>query len=57
MKHTRKHPGFDAAAAHIAATEGVPIDQARAMLASGTRLASKTAKKHNPRLLRVKGGK
>ena len=55
LKHSRKHPGFEAAAKRIAKREGVSLEQARAMLAAGTRRAGAAAKKRNPRLKRVKG--
>lgn len=57
MKHTKAHPGFAAVARRIARAEGVSQEAAAAMLASAARRASKGAKKANPRLLRVKGGK
>lgn len=53
-KPPEPHPGFDAVAAHIAAHEGVPIGQARAMLASSTRHASGKAKAANPALRKVR---
>lgn len=49
------HPGFKAVASKIAAREGVSKERASAMLAAGTRAASASAKKKNPRLKRVKG--
>lgn len=39
----------------IAKKQGVSSERAGAMLASRTRNASSTAKKKNPRLLKVKG--
>lgn len=45
--------GFEANAMAIARDQGVPIERARAILASGTRRASPTAKQANPRLRRV----
>ena len=50
----KKHPGFKAVQAGIAAKEGVSMDRAGAMLAAGTRRASAGAVKANPRLKRVK---
>lgn len=50
-----KHPGFKKASASIAKREGVSQDRADAILASSSRKASPGAKKHNPRLKRVKG--
>lgn len=50
------HPGFKNVAAGIARRQGVPIEQARAELASATRKAGKKARAANPRLNRVNGG-
>lgn len=50
-----KHPGFKAVQARIAASEGVPMAAAGAVLAKSTRNASPAAKKANPALKRVKG--
>ena len=55
MKHGKEHPGFGPVAASIARKMGVPMENARAVLASKTRRASAKAKKRNPRLRRVKG--
>lgn len=55
MAAKKKHPGFKAVSSSIAKREGVSMDRARAMLASGTRKAGKSARKKNPRLNRVKG--
>ena len=52
-----KHPGFDKASASIAKRQGVSPRRADAILAAGTRKASKKARKANPRLNRVKGHK
>lgn len=49
-----KHPGFKAVQGKIE-KEGYTKDQAGAILASKTRSASKSAKKKNPNLKRVKG--
>lgn len=49
-----KHPGFAAIQKKIAGSEGVPMKEAGAMLASKTRNASKAAKKKNPNLRKVK---
>ena len=51
----KKHPGFKAVQADIAAKEGYSMDRAGAILAGKTRAASGPAKKANPRLKRVKG--
>jgi len=50
-----KHPGFSAVQSLISKKEGVSEKAAGAILAARTREASKSAKKKNPRLNRVKG--
>jgi hypothetical protein len=50
-----KHPGFAAVQNMISKKEGVSEKAAGAILAARTREASKSAKKKNPRLNRVKG--
>jgi hypothetical protein len=50
-----KHPGFKSVQGQIARKEGVSKERAGAMLAAGTRRASASAKRKNPRLKRVKG--
>jgi len=50
----KKHPGFKKTAASIARKEGISKKAAAAILASSTRGASASAKKHNSRLKRVK---
>jgi hypothetical protein len=54
MSSTR-HPGFARVAQSIAATQGVSMKSAGAILAASSRGASASAKKSNPRLGRVKG--
>lgn len=49
------HQGFKSVASRIAAKEGVSKKSAGAILANASRNASKSAKKANPRLNRVKG--
>lgn len=49
------HPGFEDVAAHIAQHEGVPLENARAILAHAAHHASEAAVKKNPRLKRVSG--
>lgn len=49
------HPGFAAVQDKIAHKEGVSKKAAGAILANSSRHASAAAKKHNPRLKRVKG--
>jgi hypothetical protein len=51
-KHSKKHPGFKAVQKKIAKRYG--MKRAGAILASATRKASRSAKKRNPRLKRVK---
>ena len=53
----KAHPGFKSVQASIAKKEGVSSKRAGAILAASTRGASSKAKKANPRLKRVKGGK
>ncbi len=53
----KKHPGFKNVQSKIAAKEGVSKDRAGAILASASRNASAAAKKKNPKLKKVKGGK
>ena len=48
------HPGFAKVAANISKKEGVSSSKAKAMLAGATRNASKSAKKKNPKLSKVK---
>lgn len=55
MAKSKKHPGFKAVASKIAKKYGKKA--AGAILASKTRSASKSAKKKNPRLKRVKMAK
>lgn len=56
-KSTKKHPGFQKAAASIAKKEGVSKDRAGAILAAGARKASPKAVRSNPRLKKVGRGK
>jgi hypothetical protein len=56
MAKSKSHPGFKAVQAKIAKRVGSK-QKAGAILASATRKASKSAKKANPRLKRVKGKK
>jgi hypothetical protein len=51
----KKHPGFKKVQAGIAKRSGVSEERAGAILAASTRGASKSAKRANPRLKRVKG--
>ncbi|WP_196595712.1 hypothetical protein [Pectinatus frisingensis] len=51
----KKHMGFKNAAKSIAKRQHVPLKQANAELAAGTRRASAKAKQANPRLKRVRG--
>lgn len=49
-----KHPGFKSVQAGIARRQGISKDAAGAILANVTRHASAKAKKHNPKLKKVK---
>jgi len=51
---SKAHPGFQAVQRKIAAQQGVPAENAGAILAASTRGASPAAKAKNPRLKRVK---
>jgi len=51
----KAHPGFKAVQASIARKEGVSKNRAGAILAAASRGASKSAKRKNPRLNKVKG--
>jgi len=51
----KKHPGFKAVQKSIAKKQGVSMESAGAILASGSRKASPAAKKANPNLKKVKG--
>jgi hypothetical protein len=51
------HPGFKKVQKKIAQQEGMPMENAGAILAASSRKASAKAKKRNPRLNKVKGGK
>jgi len=51
----KAHPGFKAVQSQIAKRQGVSAKRAGAILAAGTRRASASAKRANPRLKRVKG--
>jgi hypothetical protein len=49
------HPGFQKVQSSIASKEGISKDRAGAILGAATRRASKSARKKNPRLNKVKG--
>jgi len=53
----KRHMGFEAAAESVADRQNLPLDRARAIIASGARKASPAAKRANPRLLKVSGVK
>ncbi len=57
MAMKKAHPGFKAAASGVAAREHIPKPQAAAIIAAASRNASPAAKRSNPRLNKVKGGK
>lgn len=52
---SEQHPGLEALAQHMSRGKHMPVDRARAILASAARNASPAAKRKNPRLKRVKG--
>jgi hypothetical protein len=52
----KKHMGFKAAAKSVAKREGIPMKNASAIIAAGTRNASAGAKHRNHYLSKVKGG-
>jgi len=54
MAKSKAHPGFVAAQKKIAKSEGIPMQNAGAILANSSRNASKSAKKANPKLNKVK---
>ena len=56
-KNSVKHPGFKAVQKKIASKQGVSMERAGAILASGARKASKKAVAANPRLKKVTGVK
>jgi hypothetical protein len=51
----KAHPGFKAVQAKIAKQQGIPMQNAGAILANAGRNASPAAKKANPRLNKIKG--
>jgi hypothetical protein len=53
-RSTKAHPGFQNVQAKIARQQGVSKDKAGAILAASTRRASRTAKRSNPKLKKVK---
>lgn len=53
----KAHPGFKAVQKQIAKKQGVSMERAGAILASGARKASPSAVKSNPRLKKVSGVK
>jgi len=55
MSQSKSHPGFEKVQKKIAASQGVSMKRAGAILAASTRKASPQAKKANPRLRRVYG--
>lgn len=52
---SKAHPGFKAVQKKIAQKQGIPMENAGAILASSSRKASPAAKKANPNLKKVKG--
>ena len=57
MAKSRKGMGFKAAQSKIAKRQGISNARAGAILAASTRSASPAAKRRNPNLKKVKGGK
>lgn len=53
----KKHPGFKAVQNSISKKDGVSKKAAGAILASAGRKASSSAKKANPRLMKISGNK
>ena len=53
----KAHPGFQAVAGSMARKQGISKQAAAAELAASSRKASKSAKRKNPNLKRVKGSK
>ena len=53
----KAHPGFKAVAKSIAKKQGISMDRASAIVASGARKASPAAVKANPHLKKVSGVK
>ncbi len=51
----KKHPGFERVAEKISKKEHLPMERADAILAASSRNASKSAKKKNPALKKVRG--
>ena len=49
----KAHPGFKNVASDISKKQGIPLERAKAILASRTRQASPLAKRLNPRLKKV----
>lgn len=54
-KEEDKNPGFKKVAADIAKKQGISVERASAIVASGARKASPEAKRKNPDLKKVKG--
>lgn len=54
---SKAHPGFQNVQASIAKKQGVSKETAGKELGAATRRASASARRKNPRLNRVKGGK
>ncbi len=51
----KKHRGFETVAKEISKKQGIPMENARAILAKTGRNASAEAKRKNPRLLKIRG--
>lgn len=55
QKMKEKHPGFKAVASGIAKKQGIPVSNAKAIVAATSRRASEKAKAANPMLKKVMG--
>lgn len=55
QKMKENHPGFKAVASGIAKKQGIPVSNAKAIVAATSRKASEKAKAANPMLKKVMG--
>jgi len=55
QKMKEKHPGFKAVAVSISKKQGIPVKNAKAIVAATSRRASEKAKAANPMLKKVMG--
>jgi hypothetical protein len=54
-RHSAAHPGFQGAAAKVAAKENIPMKNAERIIGAGKARASAAAREANPRLNRMGG--